>query len=163
MIQNIKNLSSSYHVAYEAGRMLSADCGFYVARIEEIKHRVDCSYIVLNGGSHHFTYYNRTFNLGKNRTPQISIVSNVVSLEKKTYTIVGALCSAGDILVKEITFEEPHVGDYIIFHNAGAYCSTEGMTLFLSRDVPAIYLVEDSKCSLFRNRFQIGEGGEMFK
>ena len=35
------------------------------------------------------------------------------------------------------------IGDAVVFPNAGAYCATEGESLFLSRDLPAVYLVGD--------------------
>jgi diaminopimelate decarboxylase len=159
MVDNTNKLAKSYKVTYEAGRILSADCGVYIARIDEIKKREQRTYVVLNGGGHQFTYYNSIYNRSRNRTPGISVISQKMSSEKENYTIVGALCSAGDILAMEIQLNRLYVDDYVVFHKAGAYCSTEGMALFLSRDIPAIYLIEKSGHRLIRNRFQLGEEG----
>jgi diaminopimelate decarboxylase len=159
VVDNTKRLASNYKMSYEAGRFLSADCGVYISRIAEIKHNSKRNYIVLNGGSHHFTYHNSMFNRGRNRSPQISVVRGTNSTDKNNYMIVGALCSAGDILATDINICVPQVGDYIVFHKAGSYCSTEGMALFLSRDMPAVYLIENGTLELVRPRFQLGERG----
>ena len=46
--------------------------------------------------------------------------------------------------MKQAPVGELRVGDRIAFPNAGAYCMTEGMALFLSRDLPRIYLYGES-------------------
>ena len=50
---------------------------------------------------------------------------------------------------KAAPLPEMEIGDALVFENAGAYCMTEGMSLFLSRDLPQIYL--------------IGEDGELYR
>ena len=35
------------------------------------------------------------------------------------------------------------VGSVLAFEKAGAYCSTEGMLMFLSRDLPKIVVVDE--------------------
>lgn len=37
------------------------------------------------------------------------------------------------------------VGDYLAFHNIGAYSVTEGIYLFLSRRMPKIYLYDQKQ------------------
>ena len=54
------------------------------------------------------------------------------------WTVCGSLCTTNDILVKQMPLGDLAVGDLIAFDKAGAYCMTEGMSLFLSRDLPAI-------------------------
>ena len=51
-----------------------------------------------------------------------------------------------DILVKASPLPEVAIGDTLCFHNTGAYCVTEGIALFLSRDLPAVYLVNPDGC-----------------
>ena len=45
---------------------------------------------------------------------------------------------------KAYTLPEVAVGDTLCFHNAGAYCMTEGIALFLSRELPAVYLIDEA-------------------
>lgn len=57
-----------------------------------------------------------------------------------------------DILVKAAPLPEMEIGDALVFENAGAYCMTEGMSLFLSRDLPQIYLIGRGRRALSRAR-----------
>lgn len=45
-----------------------------------------------------------------------------------------------DILVKALPLPEVEIGDTLCFFNTGAYCVTEGIALFLSRDLPAVFI-----------------------
>ena len=36
------------------------------------------------------------------------------------------------------------IGDVLAFENAGAYCITEGISLFLSRDLPKVVLIDEN-------------------
>lgn len=44
--------------------------------------------------------------------------------------------------MKNVPMSEPDTGDVIVFEKAGAYCMTEGISLFLSRDLPEILLAD---------------------
>lgn len=60
-----------------------------------------------------------------------------------------------DIMVKQAPLPEIKIGDVICFENTGAYCPTEGISLFLSRDIPAVYLKkEDSEIVRLRDSFE---------
>ena len=60
-----------------------------------------------------------------------------------------------DILAKAVSLPEMAIGDTLCFHNTGAYCMTEGISLFLSRDIPEVYLIrEDGQRVLARQRFE---------
>jgi len=44
------------------------------------------------------------------------------------------------------------VGDVLRFDNTGAYCMTEGISLFLSRDLPRVCLIDaDGEVRLVRD------------
>ena len=43
------------------------------------------------------------------------------------------------------------VGDLFVFKNAGAYSVTEGINLFLSRDLPKILLIKDGRILVVRD------------
>jgi iron complex outermembrane receptor protein len=58
-----------------------------------------------------------------------------------SWNIVGSLCSMNDIMAKQVPLPEVSVGDTLCFENTGAYCMTEGISLFLSRDIPAVWLI----------------------
>ena len=46
-----------------------------------------------------------------------------------------------DVMTKQSPLPDLALGDVLAFENAGAYCMTEGISLFLSRDIPAVYLL----------------------
>ena len=50
----------------------------------------------------------------------------------------GSLCTVNDILVKQLPVADLQQGDVFVFEKTGAYSVTEGMALFLSRDLPAV-------------------------
>ena len=63
-----------------------------------------------------------------------------------------------DIVAKQIELPEIETGDIICFEKTGAYCMTEGISLFLSRDIPAVYLFDREygyKC--VRNAFETAD------
>lgn len=59
---------------------------------------------------------------------------------KEKCTICGSLCTGSDIMVNDGLLREMYEGDYLIFKNAGAYTMTEGMQIFLSRELPVVML-----------------------
>ena len=73
--------------------------------------------------------------------------------EKEKWTICGALCTANDVLVRDIELTALGEGSVIIFENAGAYAMTEGMSLFLSHELPAVvFYSEKEGFKLARNK-----------
>ena len=73
--------------------------------------------------------------------------------KKEKWTICGALCTANDVLVRDIELTAPGEGSVIIFENAGAYAMTEGMSLFLSHELPAVvFYSEKEGFKLARNK-----------
>lgn len=89
--------------------------------------------------------------LGK-KLPIISVIGDTPGKDKIKTTIVGALCNEADILANDIAMPPVHEGDFIVFYNAGAYCVTEGTALFLSRDIPAVFLADGGAVELRRAR-----------
>ena len=57
-----------------------------------------------------------------------------------TYNICGSLCTVADVLVRNCPLTDLAAGDKLVFEKAGAYSVTEGIYLFLSRDMPRIYM-----------------------
>ena len=70
------------------------------------------------------------------------------------WNICGSLCTINDFLVKKFPFADLRIGDILLFPSAGAYCVTEGIALFLSRELPGVYLL-DTDGSIRKVRDQI--------
>ena len=60
------------------------------------------------------------------------------------WNICGSLCSMNDLLAKQVYLPDVSVGDTLCFENAGAYCMAEGISLFLSRELPAVWLLPEN-------------------
>ncbi len=52
-----------------------------------------------------------------------------------------------DVLVKNIPLSNAAIGDLLVFERVGAYSVTEGIYLFLSRDLPRIFFYS-RKCGM---------------
>ena len=75
--------------------------------------------------------------------------------EKNAYTICGSLCTTSDILARGVQLPTLHIGDKLVFEKTGAYSVTEGLALFLSRELPAVYLQEGDRLTLVRDVMQV--------
>ena len=70
----------------------------------------------------------------------------------REWTVYGSLCTVADILLKKLPLVDVRVGDCLVFHNIGAYSVTEGISLFLSRNLPKIYRYQEEEgLSLLRD------------
>lgn len=67
---------------------------------------------------------------------------------------MGSLCTINDIIVKQMPVSNLQVGDVFIFKNTGAYCMTEGISLFLSRELPEVALLKNGEIKLVRKSFK---------
>ena len=68
-------------------------------------------------------------------------------------TVCGALCTVSDVLVKALPLKDVQTGDILEFARTGAYTVSEGIYLFLSRDMPRIYKKKEGKITLVRDVF----------
>ena len=72
------------------------------------------------------------------------------------WNVCGSLCTTTDILAKKMPLGDIRIGDVLLFDKAGAYCMTEGVSLFLSRDLPAVVIAElDGTLRLARDHMDI--------
>ena len=74
--------------------------------------------------------------------------------ESAEYVLAGSLCSVNDILVRKAVLPELKKGDVLSFDLAGAYALTEGIALFLSRDLPAILIRDNDDIRIIRDHIE---------
>lgn len=134
MLSRIKNRK----ISLEIGRSIVASCGFYLTKVVDIKNNENGNILLVDGGINHLVYYGQTMAMRIPYMEQYPKREGVL----KHYTLYGSLCTINDILVKNIELKDVQVNDTFIFKNVGAYCSTEGISLFLSRELPKIILKE---------------------
>lgn len=130
----LRSLAEKRRVVIEMGRFFAADCGTYCTQVNDVKENKGIRYAILDGGMHHVNYFGQTMAM---KIPQMRAVPER-SGEKVPYTLCGSLCTTADVLVRNACFTNLQIGDTIEFANVGAYAVTEGISLFLSRDLPKV-------------------------
>lgn len=135
----ISEMSFKTKTVIELGRSAVASCGKYYTHIVDIKNNKEQNYAIIDGGMHHLVYYGQYMAM---KQPILSVYGKEHQEKSKSWNICGSLCSMNDIIAKQIELPEIEISDVICFEKAGAYCVTEGISLFLSRDIPAVYLFD---------------------
>lgn len=121
----------------ELGRFIAADCGCFITEVQDIKTNKNINYLIMDSGLHQIQYYGSMMGM---KLPYIIQTPSREEEEIKEYTMAGALCSVNDILARNINFHKLQIGDKLLFQRCGAYSMTEGISTFLSRDLPSIYM-----------------------
>lgn len=134
----LNGLRCGAHVTLELGRSIAASCGTYLTRVVDIKRSRGQNYAILDGGMHHLAYYGQQ--LGMHTPPCRPYPSR--RGKAQPWNLCGALCTVNDILAKQLPVAGLKCGDLFAFENAGAYCMTEGLSLFLSRALPPVVLLQ---------------------
>ncbi len=143
-----KKFEEGYHrkleLWFEPGKYLVSDCGYFVVKANVIKQTTATVFVGVNSGFNHlirpmfYDAYHRITN-----------ISNSTGA-KRIYTVVGNICET-DTFAWDRVLSEIREGDYLVFHNAGAY-GFEMSSNFNSRLKPAEVMVKDGKPVLIRRR-----------
>lgn len=156
----LKNIVNYDKTIVEFGRFLTANSGYYLSRINDIKITDNARYIIVDGGIHQINYYGQVMGMKKPYMGIIDVDENVSSIkdeeEISKWNICGSLCTVNDVIVRGVCIANPKKNDILVFENVGAYSVTEGMALFLSRELPQIVLYnEDGKFEIVRDRQEL--------
>lgn len=150
--QLLQNMTFSGIITLELGRSLVAHCGTYFTRVVDAKRNHNQNYAIVDGGMHQLVYYGQSMAM---KLPPIQHITEHSPGNEEPWNICGSLCTINDILVKQLPLPSLHVGDVLAFARTGAYCMTEGIALFLSRDLPAIlYRHPDGQVDELRPHFE---------
>lgn len=145
----LHDMAEKADLTIEMGRFFAASCGHYFSRVVDMKTNDGTGYAIIDGGSHQIRYY------GQMQGMQIPFIDHIPSGsqgEPEKWTICGSLCTTADVLARNAEFTDLKTGDVLVFHKAGAYALYECMSLFLSRDMPRIYLHDGEKLIMCRDR-----------
>ena len=124
-------------ITLELGRSLAASCGTYYTHVADKKTNHGQNYLILDGGMHQMVYFGQYMGM---KLPKVTLCGKEDRVPTAQWNLCGSLCSMNDILVKALPLPEVEIGDTLCFANTGAYCVTEGIALFLSRDLPAVFV-----------------------
>lgn len=147
----INSMENKVKVMLELGRSMAASCGSYYTHIVDIKHNKGQNYILIDGGMHHLVYFGQHMAM---KQPILSVCKKEGETKTAEWNICGSLCSMNDIVAKQVSLPDVQIGDLLRFENTGAYCMTEGISLFLSREIPAVYLKKADEYQLVRESFE---------
>lgn len=139
-------------ITLELGRSIAASCGTYHTHIVDKKQNRGQNYLLVDGGMHHIVYFGQYMGM---KHPLLTVSGKENQPITENWNICGSLCSMNDIIAKQVPLPDVSIGDVLCFRNAGAYCMTEGISLFLSRDLPAVILIHpDGTKALVRAPFE---------
>lgn len=151
---------SRFKIQLEMGRFIAAHYGEYHTKIVDTKFTNNISYCIIDGGINHLNYYGQTMAM---KPPFIRTQKTEGDLAH--WTICGSLCTVADVIIKNYPLYNAKIGDELVFLNVGAYSITEGIYLFLSRDLPKVYKkLDNGEIKLIRdtiNAYKINMRGEL--
>lgn len=140
LARKLDSIRGKYDISLEMGRYIAATCGYLLTTIMDMKVNREQRYCIVDSGINHINYYGQTMAM---KIPVIKHIhmdcgKNDGERGVSQWNICGSLCTAGDIIVKNLMLDNPQPGDVLVFCNIGAYSVTEGIYLFLSRSLPGI-------------------------
>ena len=136
--QMVRDMKWKGIVTIEMGRAYAAECGYYVTTALDIKENDGNAICLVDGGIHQLNYDGQIKGMYR---PQIMIIpaDNGSVKAEKDWSVYGSLCTMNDLLCRSLP-GTIGLGDRIVFGKTGAYSFYEGMSLFLSHELPAVVL-----------------------
>lgn len=162
------DFNKKYPLGIEMGRFLAAPTGTFVTKVVDIKNSLDTNYLMVDGGIHHLNYFGQKMAM---QVPELSVVKEIEDKDfdevyrikgalnkgEVHYCVCGSLCTVADVLLRDVCLEEMSIGDGLCFDRCGAYSVTEAPALFLSREMPCIYIKSGDDITLVRDTIKASE------
>lgn len=132
----LQELAQAAALTVEMGRFFAAPCGYYLTKVVDTKTNFDINYAVVDGGMNQVKYNGQLQGM---QIPEIlHIAEHETAGEAIPYTLCGSICTTADILARNAMFSDLRIGDILVFCRTGAYSCMEGISTFLSREMPVI-------------------------
>jgi diaminopimelate decarboxylase len=125
-------------VAFEPGRWLVADCGWYAAEVVDVKRAYGTAYVVVRGGIGGFALpatEDFPFPLAVLPVERWPAALARPELRDVAVTVAGELCTPEDVLVRDVVVERVRAGDLVVLPQAGAYGWEFALQSFLGHPV----------------------------
>ncbi len=146
----------------ETGRFVVCEAGLYVTRIADIKESMGTKYLVVEKGLNGFmrpsiaefvASYADSITISKGSEPLFTskdafdfLIPEGDEDNVEKVSIVGSLCTATDIMVKDAVLPKARIGDIVVVSKAGSYSYSLSPVLFASHELPfQFYLMADGK------------------
>lgn len=122
-------------IACESGRYLVGASGTLVASVSNVKVSRGRKFVILDAGINTFGGMS-----GLGRLLPVAVGTESGECVESA-SLVGPLCTPGDILGREIDLPALAAGDLVTIPNAGAYGPTASLLMFLGRPAPTEVVV----------------------
>lgn len=155
------HLGHHVRLEIEPGRFLVAEAGVLVAEVHALNRRPNRQFALVDAG---FNDLVRPSFYGSRHEMTVVKANGLLSeAPVDDFSVAGPLCEAGDVFTQEAggvvtsrSMPTPEVGDFIVFHDAGAYGASMSSN-YNSRPLAAEVLLENGQPRLIRRRQTIDE------
>ena len=147
--EHIRAFGEKYPLTIEMGRFFAAPCGTFLTGVADAKCNLGVNYAICDGGMHQVKYDGQLMGM---QAPPLTLLRESADAPEP-WMLCGSLCTTADVLVREAQLPPLRVGDVIALGRCGAYSVTEGVAVFLSRDMPRVALCRGGNFTLVRDRF----------
>ena len=139
----IREVSEKVELTVEMGRFFAAPCGFYFTRVMDVKTNEGVNYAILDGGLNQLKYDGQIQGMQIPQIVHLKMDECTSTQEPQPWMLCGSLCTTADVLARNAMFAELAIGDILVFERTGAYSVMEGMSVFLSREMPQVWMYSD--------------------
>jgi diaminopimelate decarboxylase len=129
-------------VAFESGRYLVGAAGTLLAGVSNVKVSRGRTFVILDAGINTFGGMS---GLGRLLPVAVQPDPDADAEAAASASLVGPLCTPGDILGREIKLPALAPGDVVTIPNAGAYGPTASLLMFLGRPAPVEVVVRGTE------------------
>ncbi|GAB4284527.1 MAG: diaminopimelate decarboxylase [Marinilabiliales bacterium] len=119
----------------EPGRIIGSNAGYYITKIIDTKDRFDKQVVVLNSS---IVQFPRPLFYGEKTKHPVYVFDkdgNIKTTGNHTCMLVGCSTYSRDIFIDNLNIGKLTAGDFVVFGNSGAYCSSS-YTQFLGFNKP---------------------------
>jgi diaminopimelate decarboxylase len=121
-------------VICESGRYLVGDCGELLTSVINVKESRGRRFIIMDAG---INTLGGMAGLGRLMPLAVKLEDPAAQHGTGVATLVGPLCTPGDVLGRDVRLGDLDAGDIVTVPNAGAYGVTASLLGFLSRPAPS--------------------------
>jgi diaminopimelate decarboxylase len=158
-----RHLGHSLRLEIEPGRFLVAEAGLMLSEVRAVKNNGTNRFVLVDAG---FNDLMRPSMYGSYH--RISIIHNFETcpedMELRPTIVAGPLCESGDVftqseggVVQNRMMPNTQVGDYLVFHDTGAYGASMSSSYNSRPLLPEILIKNGGGHKLIRRRQQISE------
>ncbi|MFM0741280.1 diaminopimelate decarboxylase [Paraburkholderia xenovorans] len=155
------HLGHSVRLEIEPGRFLVAESGVLIAEVHALNPRPGRQFALVDAGFNDLV--RPSFYGSHHEMTVVKADGSPRDSAHDSYAVAGPLCEAGDVftqaaggVVTSRSMPAPEVGDFVVFHDAGAYGASMSSN-YNSRPLAPEVLLEAGKPRLIRRRQTVDE------